>query len=172
MASPCSNGATSGSFVTGEAVVRGVEFQFGHEWQSGKLTIPLSFNYTYSDAAISEDNPVTGVLDGDTLADIPENIFSVRLGIEHTGGWDNHFIAKYMDETCVQVGCNRSDDAFDRTESLFVLDWISRYAVTEDLTAFVRVDNLLDRQVIISRLPDGARPNKPRTGTVGLDYRF
>ncbi len=172
MASPCSNGATSGSFVTGEAVVKGVEFQFGQEWRAGNFTIPLSFNYTYSDAAISEDNPVTGGFDGDTLADIPENLFSLRLGLEHSGGWDNHLVAKYMDATCVQVGCNRNAESFDRTESLFVLDWISRYAINEDLTAFLRVDNLFDRQVIISRLPDGARPNKPRMGMVGLDYAF
>jgi len=171
-ANPCSNGATSGSFVTGEAVVQGIEFQLGNEWRTDHLSIPLSLNYTYSDAEISEDNPVTGVFDGDRLADIPENIFSLRLGLEHTSGWDNHFIAKYMDETCVQVGCNRADDPFDRTESLFVVDWISRYAITDGVTAFVKVDNLLDEQVIISRLPDGARPNKPRTGMVGVDYRF
>ncbi len=171
-ASPCSNGATSGSFVTGEAVVKGFEFQVANEWRTGGLTIPLSFNYTYSDAQISEDNPVTGVLDGDELADIPENIFSLRLGFEHSSGWDNHFVAKYMDETCIQVGCNRADSAFDRTESLFVVDWISRYAINDDVTAFVKVDNLLGEQVIISRLPDGARPNKPRTGMVGVDYRF
>ncbi|WP_376690030.1 TonB-dependent receptor family protein [Wenzhouxiangella sp. EGI_FJ10409] len=171
-ASPCSNGATSGTFVTGEAVVKGVEFQLANEWRTGGLTIPLSFNYTYSDAQISEDNPVTGVFDGDELADIPENIFSLRLGFEHSSGWDNHFIAKYMDETCIQVGCNRADGAFERTESLFVVDWISRYAITDEVTAFVKVDNLLDEQVIISRLPHGARPNKPRTGMVGVDYRF
>lgn len=171
-ASPCSNGATSGTFVTGEAVVKGIEFQAGSEWRAGSLTIPLDFNYTYTSAEISEDNQVTGVFDGDTLSDIPENMFSLRLGLEHAGGWDNHFVAKYMDETCVQVGCNRDDDRFDRTESLFVVDWISRYALSEDVTAFVKVENLLDEQVIISRLPDGARPNKPRTGMVGVDYKF
>lgn len=171
-ASPCSNGATSGTFVTGEAVVDGFEFQLGNEWRAGALTVPLTFNYTYSNAEISEDNPVTGVFDGDELADIPENIFSLRLGLEHASGWDNHFVAKFMDETCISVGCNRADDDFDRTESLFVIDWISRYALTEDVTAFVKVQNLLDEQVIISRLPDGARPNKPRTGMVGVDYRF
>lgn len=172
MASPCSNGATTGSFVTGEAVVTGIEFQFGNEWRSENLTVPLSFNYTYSSARISADNPVTGVLDGDRLAGIPENIFSLRLGLKHASGWDNHLVAKYMDETCVQVGCKRNSDAFDRTESLLVIDWISRYAINENVTAFVKVDNVLDERVIISRLPDGARPNKPRTGMVGIDYRF
>lgn len=172
LATPCSNGATSGSFVTGEAVVSGLEFQLANEWRTDSLRIPLAFNYTWTQAEISKNNPVTGVFDGDELADIPENIFSLRLGLEHTSGWDNHFIAKYMDETCVQVGCNRGGDPFGRTESLFVLDWISRYALTEGLTAFLRVDNLLDEQVIIARSPDGARPNKPRTASIGLDYRF
>jgi Fe(3+) dicitrate transport protein len=172
VATPCSNGATSGNFVTGEAIVQGVEFQFAREWYTDSLHIPLSFNYTWTQAEISENNPVTGVSDGDELADIPENLFSLRLGLEHTSGWDNHFVAKYMAETCVQVGCNRADEPFDRTESLFVVDWISRYALTEAMTLFVKVDNLFDEQVIVSRLPDGARPNKPRTGSVGLDYRF
>lgn len=172
VATPCSNGATSGNFVTGEAIVQGVEFQFAREWYTDSLHIPLSFNYTWTQAEISENNPVTGVSDGDDLADIPENLFSLRLGLEHTSGWDNHFVAKYMAETCVQVGCNRANDPFDRTESLFVVDWISRYALTEAMTFFVKVDNLFDEQVIVSRLPDGARPNKPRTGSVGLDYRF
>lgn len=171
-ASPCSNGATTGTFVTGEAVVKGIEFQLANEWQAGSMRIPLGFNYTYSRAEISADNPVTGVFDGDALADIPENIFSLRLGLEHGSGWDNHFVAKYMDATCVRVGCRRNDDPFDRTESLFVIDWISRYAINDNVTAFIKVDNVLDRQVIISRLPDGARPNKPRTGMVGIDYRF
>jgi len=171
-ANPCSNGATSGSFVTGEAIVQGIEFQLGHEWRADRLSIPLSFNYTYSDAEISRDNPITGLADGDRLADIPENIFSFRLGLEHASGWDNHFIAKYMDETCVEVGCNRTNDPFGRTESLFVVDWISRYAINEDVTAFVKIDNVFDEQVIISRLPDGARPNKPRTAMLGIDYSF
>ncbi len=172
LATPCSNGATSGSFVTGEAVVSGLEFQLANEWRTDSLRIPMAFNYTWTQAKISADNPSSGVFDGDHLADIPENIFSLRLGLEHASGWDNHFIAKYMDETCVQVGCNRSGDAFGRTESLFVVDWISRYALSDDLTAFLKLDNLLDEQVIIARSPHGARPNKPRTVSVGLDYRF
>jgi len=172
LATPCSNGATTGSFVTGEAVVSGIEFQLAHEWRTDSLRIPLDFNYTFTQAEISEDNPVTGVLDGDELADIPDNIFSLRLALEHASGWDNHFIAKYMDETCVQVGCNRGDKPFGRTESLFAIDWVSRYALSADMTAFLKVDNLFDEQVIIARSPHGARPNKPRTASVGLDYRF
>jgi Fe(3+) dicitrate transport protein len=34
------------------------------------------------------------------------------------------------------------------------------------------VDNLLDEQAIVSRQPDGARPNKPRTASVGFELSF
>ncbi|MDN7125991.1 TonB-dependent receptor family protein [Pseudidiomarina terrestris] len=172
VASPCSNGATSGSFVTGEALVQGLEVQLGQTWKQGQWTIPASFNYTYTSAEISEDNPVTGVQDGDTLADIPEHIFSARLGLLNDNGWDNHLIVKYMDETCISVGCKRENDPMLLTDSLLTVDWVSRYPLSEQTTVFLKVENLFDEQVIISRLPYGARPNKPQTVSVGFDYRF
>ncbi len=172
VASPCSNGATSGSFVTGEALVQGLEVQLGQTWRQGAITIPASFNYTYTSAEISENNSVSGVQDGDTLADIPEHIFSARFGFLHDNGWDNHFIIKYMDETCVSVGCQRENDPLQVTEALLTMDWVSRYPLSEQTTVFLKVDNVFDEQVIISRLPYGARPNKPQTVSVGFDYRF
>src|SRR5690606_10932324 len=96
LANPCSNGATSGSFVTSEALVNGLELQLSNAWQLGGLRVPLQLTYTRTDAQISKDNAASGVADGDILADIPENLFSVRLGLESEIGWDNHIVAKYM----------------------------------------------------------------------------
>ncbi|MDX1705428.1 TonB-dependent receptor family protein [Pseudidiomarina sp.] len=169
---PCSNGATSGNFVTGEALVQGMELQLGNAWSFGDFVLPAHLNYTWSSAEISADNSVTGVMDGDELADIPEQVFSLQLGLKHNSGWDNHIVAKFMSETCVSVGCNRSNNAFDETESLFTVDFISRYPLTPAATVFLKVDNLFDEQVIISRSPQGARPNKPQTVSVGLEYNF
>ncbi|MGM0633848.1 MAG: TonB-dependent receptor family protein [Pseudomonadota bacterium] len=171
VASPCSNGATSGSFVTSEAVVNGLELQARNTWQfDNGWRLPAQLSYTYTDAAISKDNQATGVMDGDVLADIPENLFSLRLGLESGMGWDNHLVAKYMDTTCVSTGCNRDDDRFGETESLFVTDLISRYSLNEQATVFLRVENLFDEQVIIGRAPHGGRPNKPRTASIGFQY--
>lgn len=172
LANPCSNGATSGSFVTGEAVVQGVEFQAGYEWQTGEFSLPVNFNYTFSDAEISATNPVTGVQKGDRLADIPEHTMSLRVGVEHDSGWNQYVVAKYMDETCVQVGCNNNTNAFSYTDSVFVVDFISRYPLSNQATVFVKVDNLFDQQRIVSRTPHGARPNKPQTVSLGLEYSF
>jgi Fe(3+) dicitrate transport protein len=171
-ADPCSNGATSGSFVTGQAVISGVEMQLGGTFEFAGLTVPVDAMYTYTQAEISDDNPASGFSDGDTLASIPENLFSLRVGVETAVGWNHYAVAKYSDEMCVNVGCNGSSSPFASTEDLLVLDYISRYAVTDDAVVFLKVENLLDEQAIVSRQPDGARPNKPRTASLGVQWKF
>lgn len=168
LANPCSNGANSGSFTTGEAVVSGVEVQASTAFERGRFRIPVALAYTYTQAELSADNAANGFLDGDTLADIPENTFSLRLGLESGGAWNNHAVVKYLDGMCVTVGCNRLGDRFDETESLLVVDVISRYRFTPGAEVFLKLENLFDEQSIVSRTPDGARPNKPRTGSIGI----
>jgi len=171
-ASPCSNGDTSGSFNTGEAVIAGLELQLGTALEAGGLTIPLDVMYTYTDATISEDNPSAGFANGDQLASVPENVFSLRMGLETGIGWDNYAVAKYIDEMCMDIGCNNSGERFDRSEDLLVVDFISRYTLNSDAVVFLKVENLFDEQAIVSRQPDGARPNKPRTASVGVEWAF
>jgi Fe(3+) dicitrate transport protein len=170
--SPCSNGATSGTFRTGEAEVQGLEFQLGTRFAQGDFDIPVDVTYTYTEGEISEDNATSGLNEGDRLRDIPENQFSLRGGLEHASGWDNYAIVKYIDEMCVSTGCNRTATGLDETESLTVVDFVSRYPLRRETTAFLRIENVFDEQRIISRLPDGARPNKPMTVSVGLTHEF
>lgn len=171
-ASPCSDGSTSGSFVTGEATIAGLELQAGTSFMLGDFTVPLDVTYTYTDAEISDDNTETGFSSGDQLASIPENAFSLRLGLQSASGWDNYAVAKYVDKMCMNVGCNSSSAAFDESEDLFVLDYISRYALSDAGVVYLKVENVLDERAIVSRQPDGARPNKPRTASVGIEWSF
>ena len=171
-ASPWSDGSTSGSFNTGEAVISGLELQAGTSFAVADFVIPLDLMYTYTDATVSENNPEEGFEDGDFLASIPENVFSLRLGLLATNGWDNYAVAKYIDEMCMDVGCNNGGSKFDRSEGLFVVDYISRYAFNDSAEVFLKVDNIFDEQAIVSRQPDGARPNKPRTASVGVEWSF
>ncbi|MDZ7829965.1 MAG: TonB-dependent receptor [Halofilum sp. (in: g-proteobacteria)] len=170
--SPCSDGSTSGTFVTGEAEISGVEFQLGTGFDRGDFYVPVDLTYTYTNAEASEDNATSGFEKGDQLKDIPENQFSVRAGLEHVSGWDNYAVIKYIDEMCVSAGCNRTSTDLDETESLMVVDFISRYQLRSQTQAFLKVENLFDEQRIVSRLPDGARPNKPLTVSVGMRHEF
>ena len=169
---PCSNGATSGTFVTGEAVVAGVEVQVGHVFETGQMTWPLSLAYTHSKAEARGDAIASDVLSGDTLASVPENTLSLRLGAQIGSRWDSYAVVKYVDDMCVEIGCNRETSQFTQTESFFVVDIGTRYAVTEGISAFVKIENAFDKRAIVSRQPDGARPNKPMTAMLGVEWVF
>lgn len=172
-AHPCSNGATSGTFTTGEAVIEGLELQLGTVIElNAAYQLHLDGNYTYTKGEISKDNPTNGFSKGDLLADVPEHLWSLRAGVISPYGWDNYLITKYTDELCSSIGCDPSDDSLSHTEDFIVVDLISRYAVTEAVTTFLKVENLLDEQAVVSRMPDGARPNKPRSATVGIEFTF
>lgn len=170
--SPCSNGETSGAFVTGKAVIAGVEFQASTVLRIAPFEIPLDFTYTYTDAEVKDGNSTVGVNDGHRLKDVPKNMASLRLGLEQGSGWNNYLVTKYMGNMCSVGGCNNMDGDFAKTDSLLVLDYISRYAVKEGVEVFFKVENLLDEQAIASRAPYGARPNQPRTALLGLELGF
>ena len=170
--SPCSDGSTSGSYVTGEAEISGIEFQLGTSHQAGNFIVPVNLAYTFTNAEISKDNSVSSLNAGDQLKDVPENVLSLRLGLEHNSGWNSYAVAKYISETCVVAGCNNASNAYDENESLFVVDVITHYPLKKDVDLFVKAENLLDEQKIVSRTPDGARPNKPLTLLVGMKHSF
>ena len=166
---PCSNGKTSGSYVTGDAVIAGLEFQFSNSFLIGSMTVPVDVAYTYTQAEVSEDNTNEGIVDGDKLANIPEHTFSLRSGIETAMGWDNYVSIKYIDETCNAIGCAGN---FVNTDAFVSADLISHYALNESVTVFLKVENVLDKRAIVSRSPDGARPNKGRMASVGFSMDF
>ena len=166
---PCSNGATSGSYVTGDAVIAGLEFQLSSSVVVGSMTVPIDVAYTYTQAEVSEDNTNEGLFDGDKLANIPEHTFSLRTGIETAMGLDNYVSIKYIDETCNAIGCAGT---FVDTDAFVSADLISRYALSESMTVFLKVENVLDKRAIVSRSPDGSRPNKGRMASVGFSMDF
>jgi Fe(3+) dicitrate transport protein len=165
--STCSNGADSGSFKTGEAVIKGLELQAGTTFNFDSVALPVSLSYTYTQAENTANNVVSGSQQGDRLKDVPENIASLRVGLEQDA-WNNYVVAKYIDEMCVKNGCNRSGNSLEKTQDLFVVDLISRYTINDSTETFIKFENLFDTQKIVSRSPDGARPNKPLTLTVGM----
>jgi Fe(3+) dicitrate transport protein len=169
---PCSNGATSGTFITGEALVAGIEAQLGTVFETGAVTWPLSMAYTFSRAEARGKTESDGIQHGDTLASVPEHTFSLRLGAEVGARWDSYAVIKYTDSMCVEIGCNRDASPYTETQGFFSVDVGSRYAVTDRLSAFAKLENALDKRALVSRQPDGARPNKPMTALVGVEWIF
>ena len=63
-------------------------------------------------------------------------------------------------------------DQYDASEDLWVVDLISRYTIQKQTTVYLKVENVFDELAIVSRIPDGARPNKPRTASIGVQWSF
>lgn len=170
----CPNGADSGTYSLGEAEIQGIEASIGSEWAlANGWVMPLRATYTYTDAETTGDADGGEVLAGDNLAYVPENVFAVSTGIDSGADWRLNLTAAYQDEMCINTSCNRpGSDAMNRTESLWVVDAAAHYDFSQALSGYLKIDNLLDEQAIISRDPDGARANKPRTAIVGMRYAF
>ena len=150
----------------------GIEVQVGHVFETGRVSWPVSLAYTHSRAEAQGDNLENGIHDGDTLASVPENSLSLRVGAQVGDRWDSYAVLKYIDSMCVEIGCNRDASALAESDSFMVLDIGTRYAVTEDIAAFVKLENAFDQRAIVSRQPDGARPNKPLTAMLGVEWVF
>ncbi|SDK43009.1 TonB-dependent receptor family protein [Microbulbifer yueqingensis] len=174
VAVPCPDGADSGTFGLGEAEITGLEASLGNDWAlANGWILPLRATYTYTDAETTADSDDGSILAGDNLAYLPENVFALTTGIDSGAAWRVNLTAAFQDEMCVNTGCNRgASDQYDYTDSLWVLDAAAHYDFSQALSGYLKIDNLLDEQVIISRSPDGARANKPRTAILGVKYAF
>ena len=174
VANPC-DGVTSGSISQGEAEIKGLELLLNYEMSSAaNYSIPLSFTYTYTDAETSADSDDGSNLSGDRLMDIPQQQWAAALGLVAVSGWDMYLNASYTDATCIDNTCERAgvDNTFRQTDDLLVFDLSASYPINGSARVYGKVDNVFDEREIVSRKPDGARGNKPRTLYVGIKIDF
>jgi len=178
IANPCSAGnqiIDSGTVSEGESKIQGIELLAASEFTlANGLTAPVQATWTYTNAEVTKDSDDGSVRKGDNLADLPENVVSVRAGLRDGNLWDAYINISYVDETCINNSCDRSgtDTTFRKTDDYTVVDLSSSYALNSSTRVYAKVDNVLDDQEIVSRSFSGARPNLPRTAYVGISVDF
>ena len=171
-ASSGSNCEIGDAFNGDAATVQGVEFLFKTELgQFNGVRVPLNVTYTYIDSEFNTDISGTDffgdVTAGDSIPYIPENQGQITLGLEGDN-WTTYLNAVFIDAVCTRASC----EAFEVTDSSFIVDLSSSYNVNDNLRLFARIENLTNQENIVSRQPYGARPNKSRTASVGVSYSF
>lgn len=173
-AHPCTGGIDSGTEQLGEAEIKGLELSADYSFDAVGMSWPMQMSYTYTDAEITKDSDDGDFLDGDGYQYMPENQFYARVGAVSGRGWDVFLSTRFTDEMCIDFTCERSGVAntYRKTDSLWVFDIVSHYQLNDSAQVYVKVDNLADEQKIISRSPAGARPNQPRTASVGINLSF
>lgn len=161
---------------TGAKKVYGLELSaFGDLYRGPAISVPLRFAYTYTNGEYDGGSDLpTGVQKGDVIEYTPKHIASLQLGLAGDSGWNAYAAFNYTDSAYTSNTARRhdADRRFLTTDSLFTVDLVTSYRLTESVDAYLRVDNVFDRQRITHRGADGARGNAPRWTSIGLKLRF
>lgn len=166
------------------------------------LGTPVAFSATYTRARIANDSATAGTgggdgaesifsggFDGARLPYIPDFQLSLSGGV-HGARWslDGRFL--FVD-SAFATALNSRDEVIlagvdpdtgerqfiadargGKVDTQVVFDVTGRYRVTPAFTVFASAFNLLDREYIASRLPEGPRPGAPRTLLVGIEAQL
>ena len=164
---------TIGDAFNGDAAtVAGVEMLFSTDLiPSPTFKVPLSLVYTYTNAEFDTDIADTDffgdVSKGDLIPYIPDHQLGLSVGVEQSR-WGVYLSANYVNEVCARASCGD----FERTDSTFTVDLAANFRLNDEFALFGRIENLTEAEDILGRQPYGARPNKDRTITIGMRYRF
>jgi Fe(3+) dicitrate transport protein len=170
----CATNQLDLQFNGGAALIKGLEGRISQSLQYGKLTIPLQLNLTLLDAefrnTFDSTTPEWGlgtVQSGDPLPYVPKVQYTINVGTVY-GRFTEEFSFVYQKNAYDQsVAANRRE-----IPAYGIIDWTGRYTLNKSSQVFARVDNLLDKEYMVSLRPYGARPGKPRAFMVGLSYTF
>ena len=153
------------------ATVRGLEFSAGTELAAGGFILPVEVVYTWMDGTFDTDIADTDffgdVEAGDPLPYIPRHQLHALLGATK-GRWSGHVSANYVDGVCARASCG----PYEATDDTVIVDLAGRFALSDAVSLFARVENLADAYDIVGRHPYGARPNKGRSAAIGVDVAW
>lgn len=176
-ASTGGGGQIGDQFDGGEAVVQGLELSADFVVAGiadGRLDLPLGLKYTWTaeaefeNAFESDFEPWGDVAVGDALPYVPEHQLRATAGIAHEA-FAIHLSGNYVGRMRTVAG----QGMFDPSETIddhLVWDLVGRWHFTEQLSGYVKVDNLFDETYIAARRPAGLRPGLDRTAWVGLSF--
>lgn len=163
-------------FNGGSVEIGGLELTSGYSWTfANGWRLPVKLVYTYTESAFqssfeSDFSQFGNVRKGDELPYMPEHQGRVTAGLE-TARWNLDLTLKYQGESRELPGRGEPDPHL-KLENHAIVDLSGAYRLTDELSVKLVVENITDRQEIVSRRPLGARPNQPRTVQVGATYRF
>lgn len=163
-------------FNAGEVNVYGLEASFTAEFELTRgLTLPINLAYTHTESEFqnsfqSNFSQWGRVESGDALPYLPENQISIEVALQHEN-WRAALLLKHIDAMQEAAGDNTELAGF-WTDEVKQLDFSSWYRFSANFKVYLKLDNLTDETVIVSRRPFGARPGKPRQATIGVKLSF
>jgi Fe(3+) dicitrate transport protein len=171
-ASTGGNGQVGDQFDGGEVTVQGFELSGAVSGNVGDVEMPLSLQYTWTTEAVFNNafesgfDPWGDVQVGDELPYIPEHQLRASAGLD-SESWGVNLAAAYIGRMRATAGQGAYFPA-ETIDSHVVWDFVARGNWSENVTTYVKVDNLFDEVYVASRRPAGLRPGLERTAYVGV----
>ncbi len=116
---------------------------------------------------------------GNKVPYIPELTISLGTGVE-SGKWGAFISGNYVGSTYTSAnnvgyqinGSGDPDARFGKTDSYFVADVSAFYRFGKRIRLFGGVQNLFDREYVVSRQPHGARGGLPQFAYAGIEIEM
>jgi len=144
---------------------------------SSGLEVPMSLQYTLTSKADFETNFASGfdgwgtdVVKGDRLPYMAKNQMRASIGVAGQVLSAN-VSANYTSESRALAGQGGvpGDQLID---SRWVIDAIANYKVSDRVSAYVKIDNLMNEVYVAARRPAGLRPGMERQLSFGMNIQL
>ena len=160
------------SFNGDAATVRGLEAQFSTDLaQNSEFSIPISLSATFFNGQFDTniaDTDFFGEVDkGDPIPYLPDTQFHLKVGFVKQP-FEGFLSLNRTGEVCTRASCS----AYEKVDGALTVDASANYSISDPFTLFGRIENLFSEDAIASRHPYGARPYKPRTMILGLNFNW
>jgi Fe(3+) dicitrate transport protein len=157
--------------------VNGLELLVNYDvlQKSSKLSMPISFGYTYTNTEFLSDFASNvgiwgDVSVGDEMPYIPKHQFNAMIGLEHQK-FELSLSGRYNGEFRTVAGTG-SIAQNERVNANFIIDFAAKYHLAKQLSLTTTMINLLDEAYAVARVPAGLRPGHPFGIYGGLEFRF
>ena len=168
-----SGGGTDELFNGGAVDISGFELYLRRLLvDNDRLQMPLELAWTNTNSEFQEsfDGFWGDVSKGDELPYLPETMVSINLGLV-VDKISANISMKQTSEMRTVAGSG-SISGSDATDAITIIDLGMRYALQDNITLSLGVNNFMDDDGVAARRPYGARPTMPRSFNLGVDYTF
>lgn len=168
----------------GEVAAMGAEIAVGYDHGRANdwaVKTPTRLALTLTDAQLvgnassaSTGSLFSGGRDGSKLPYIPEYQLNAEVGLEF-GDVSSFVSMTYVPRTyttAANVVSSAADARIGTTDAYFLMDWILRYQLKPNVTLFGGVRNVLNREYVATRHPEGPRSGMPRFFNLGAEMTF
>ena len=169
----CSDAELDREFNGGQALIQGLEWHLQDRYSLSSWHLFTSLSYTLTEAyftkAVSSQNPEWGIGEIAALDPLPyiaRHNLSATLGLA-TPYWDVALSYQYKSRMFDQsvAASRRAIPAYE------VYDLSAFWALAQGQQLYLKLENVADRDYLVSYRPYGLRPGKPQMLSIGYRYK-